>query len=324
MPVSAEGAGSARPAHQIRDLESTCNSKGGHLFQVVLPLSVVSHTLLAFQTRRASMSGIKHHLKEMATIIGSIRYYSSQAVFTDFVEMAAIAIRNAYDTNGRDEREARYFSLINKYKPEDRPRFAQLVHLLTVGLNEAPGDILGELYTSLDLANKKRGQYFTPPSISNLLSRLAINPEQIHSEVTQRGFITLSEPSCGSGAMVIAFASNMLELGINFQKHLHVTLADIDIRAVHMSFVQLSLLHIPATVVHGNTLTVEEFSQWHTFAHGMGLFHFKLKRGYAIDSKMGDELCRHGSQFIDENDLDISLLAHTDLAETSSCQGHAL
>lgn len=269
------------------------------------------------------MPRLNEHLKSMAATIDMIRYYPSQAVFTDFVEMAAIAIRNAFDMAGRDEREARYLLLIAKYKPEDQPRFAILVQQLTAALDEHPCDILGELYMRLRLANEKRGQFFTPPSIANLLSTLTINPCQIRSEVARKGFITLSEPSCGSGAMVIAYAFNMLEQGINYQQHLHVTLVDVDIRAVHMAFIQLSLLHIPAIVVHGNTLTVEEFSHWPTLAHAADMWSQKLKRGFSIDSQMGDSWSRTGS-CDQQTKLELPLLAHIDQAEAQHLQGNAL
>lgn len=39
---------------------------------------------------------------------------------------------------------------------------------------------------------------------------------------------------------------------------------DIDIKCVYMAYIQLSLYGIPAVVVHGNSLTVEEWSKWYT------------------------------------------------------------
>ena len=39
---------------------------------------------------------------------------------------------------------------------------------------------------------------------------------------------------------------------------------DIDIRCVWMAYIQLSLYGIPAVVIHGNTLTMETWSQWYT------------------------------------------------------------
>ncbi|WP_323601167.1 N-6 DNA methylase [Pseudomonas putida] len=269
------------------------------------------------------MAKTKEHLKAMASTIDGIRYYPAQSVFTDFVEMAAIAIRNASDQAGHEAREAQYLKLIHKYKAEDRHRFSVLLHHLTAALHDGPSDVLGELYMSLGVASAARGQFFTPPSISNLLSLLAMDTDRIHKEVAQKGFITLSEPSCGSGAMVISFANKMLELGINYQQHLHVTLVDLDVRAVHMAFIQLSLMHVPAVVVYGNTLTLQEFDHWYTPAHGMNMFNVKLKRGFALESEIGQAYLDTGHLPIEE-DSELALVARAPRVKNVCTQGATL
>jgi hypothetical protein len=45
-----------------------------------------------------------------------------------------------------------------------------------------------------------------------------------------------------------------------------------------MAYVQLSLLHIPAVVYHGNSLSVETWSTWRTPAHVLGFWDVKLRR----------------------------------------------
>jgi hypothetical protein len=59
---------------------------------------------------------------------------------------------------------------------------------------------------------------------------------------------------------------------------MHATCIDIDATAAHMAYVQLSLLHIPAIVVHGNTLSMEQWGYWLTPAHVLGFWDAKLKR----------------------------------------------
>jgi hypothetical protein len=77
--------------------------------------------------------------------------------------------------------------------------------------------------------------------------------------------------------MIIALAHAMREAGFNQQQTLHVTAVDVDIRAVHMAYIQLSLLHIPAVIVHGNALTLEEWSHWHTPARVLGGWRFRIE-----------------------------------------------
>jgi hypothetical protein len=79
--------------------------------------------------------------------------------------------------------------------------------------------------------------------------------------------------------MVMALAQALREQGINYQRCLHVTAIDLDPVAVHMAYIQLTLLHIPAVVIHGDTLRGETYSVWRTLAHVLGLWDTTLARG---------------------------------------------
>ncbi len=78
--------------------------------------------------------------------------------------------------------------------------------------------------------------------------------------------------------MVIAAAHVLQDKQINYQQAMHATGVDVDIVAVHMAYIQLSLLHIPAVIQHGNSLSMEVWSTWKTPAHVLGLWDVKLKR----------------------------------------------
>ena len=96
--------------------------------------------------------------------------------------------------------------------------------------------------------------------------------------VEEQEFIRAHEPCVGSGAMVIALAQALREEGINYQQCLHVTAIDLDLLAVQMAYVHCTFLHIPALIVHGDTLRGETYSVWRTFAHVMGCWDAKLAR----------------------------------------------
>lgn len=100
----------------------------------------------------------------------------------------------------------------------------------------------------------------------------------LESKIEERGFVTTQEPAVGSGAMVIALAEAMHDAGINYQQHLHVTAIDVDPKCVHMAYVQFSLLHIPAVIIHGNTLSLTEYEHWYTPAHILGGWNWKLRQ----------------------------------------------
>jgi hypothetical protein len=80
----------------------------------------------------------------------------------------------------------------------------------------------------------------------------------------KKGPVTINEPTCGSGTMVIGAVWAMQRKGIDYRHKSFFVAQDIDIRCVWMAYIQLSLYEIPAMVIHGNTLTVENWSTWYT------------------------------------------------------------
>jgi hypothetical protein len=102
------------------------------------------------------------------------------------------------------------------------------------------------------------------------------NPESVKAIIGDHGFVTAMEPACGAGSMVVALAEAMRDIGINYQRHLHVTAIDIDPRAIHMAYVQLSLLHVPAHLMVGNSLSGEMREHWYTPAHILGGWNARL------------------------------------------------
>lgn len=189
-------------------------------------------------------------------------------VFDDFVEMSALALRNAVDHRGRDEREARYLLVAGKYDREQLERFAQALALVTLAMQEEPCDVLGRLYMQLDLGSGDLGQFFTPFDVACLIA--AMTSGDLVEHVREHGFAELYEPACGAGALVIASTLELQRAGMNPQHQLHVTAEDIAPTAVHMIYIHLTLLHIPALVHRRNTLTLETFETWPTPAHILG------------------------------------------------------
>lgn len=184
-------------------------------------------------------------------------------VYNDFLMFAAICISNSVDIVNRNHREKQFLEVEKRYTKEEMQVFGELFGALTVALDK-PGDILGELLMELELGSKLKGQFFTPYHLCQLSANLIIDKKKIKKEVQEKGYTTLNEPSVGGGAMVIAFAEAMKELGFNYQKELIVTCNDLDIKSVYMTYIQLSLLGIPAIVEHMNTLSLEKYSTWKT------------------------------------------------------------
>lgn len=196
-------------------------------------------------------------------------------VFEDFVEMAAISISNAVDRAQAEKREAVYMSIVKRHSRETVMGMAQLLGIVTKGLSDGECDFLGECFMNLDLGNKYTGQFFTPFYMSRLMAQMTFNDDELLKD--GKPFITLCDPTAGAGSTLIAFAAEMRARGYNYQRQLHVTAQDIDHKVAHMCYIQLSLLHIPAIVIVGDTLKLEQREVWYTPAHILGGWNYRLR-----------------------------------------------
>lgn len=78
--------------------------------------------------------------------------------------------------------------------------------------------------------------------------------------------------------MVLAFVKQMQQSGHNPAQHLWVQAIDVDRLAALMCYVQLSLWHVPAEIIVGNTLSLEIREVWHTPAHILGNWTYKIRK----------------------------------------------
>lgn len=203
------------------------------------------------------------------------RRHNAYTVFADFCEFSALAIANALLFD--QAREDRYLSGIKKYDKKEATLIGQLLGITTMALEEQMQDFLGSVFMELEISNKNLGQTFTPYDLCRMMAQINIDKELFEKQE----FVTLQEPAVGGGAMVIAYAETLLDQKINYQQKLHVTAVDVSNTAAYMSYIQFSLLHIPAIVHVGNTLSLEVRETFYTPAHIMGLWQYKLARRHA-------------------------------------------
>ncbi|WP_081821720.1 N-6 DNA methylase [Achromobacter sp. DH1f] len=184
-------------------------------------------------------------------------------VWEDFIASVACAISASVDSARRTAREQEYQAISKRYTAEEMSHFAEGLAHVVFALEERHQDFLGSLFMALDLGNKHRGQFFTPYEVSRLMAQINFGGD-VQEQVAQNGFITVLDPCIGGGAMVIAMAE--IILGHDFPTHrtIHVTGVDIDITAVQMAFIQLSLLNVPAVILHGNSLGPSPYAGWNT------------------------------------------------------------
>jgi hypothetical protein len=206
-------------------------------------------------------------------------------VFSDFVKMSAIALHNAVAMAEHLEKE--YLEIIGKYSKAEAEQFCLLLANLVDLLEPEPIDILGQLYMELDLSSSHTAQFFSPSPIAQLLAKLTHGNKL--DLLAEKDFITLSEPACGAGGMVLAFAKEMIHHGYNPADRLWVQCVDLDRVASMMCYVQLSLWNIPAQVIVGNSLTLEFREVFYTPSYYLFGWERKLRLRSFFDLMRGLE-----------------------------------
>ena len=207
------------------------------------------------------------------------RHRHRYEVFRDFVTMAAFSMHNAI--NKVDALEQEYLAIESRYEREDRAQFPKLLAELIMIFADEPWDALGQLYMELGIQSEHVGQFFTPPAVSELMARLTYG--DAIANLTEP-FVTVQEPACGAGGMILAFAKVMIESGHNPAEKLWVHCQDIDRTAALMCYLQLALWHIPAVVVVGNTLALETREMFYTPAHYLGRWDDRLATRRSIEA----------------------------------------
>lgn len=227
--------------------------------------------------------------KELVKALRSVSCsHAIYEVFQDWLAVSAIAISNAVDWRQQKRREEVYLEIIHKYTKAEQEKLAEAFAELVLALQHeqsmhGPTDILGQVFHALELHSKYKGQFFTPPHVCELMGMMTLNGDNLTQTIEKKGYITVCEPCIGSGGMILGAAKAMANQKLNYQTQMLVTGIDIDIKCVQMAYLQLSLLGIPAVIIHGNSLTDEEWSRWYTPAYIIGLWSVKEQEAQIED-----------------------------------------
>lgn len=181
------------------------------------------------------------------TIIEKIAFsHSSVAiVFTDFCRMVACSL--ALQT-----REEEYLEVIRPYSKEQLHQFSKAFALLVQEMESHPfTDCLGSYYLEIAAHSSKqtRGEFHTPQEISRLMARITIDAD---ASISRSQPITINEPACGAGGMVLAIAELFAPKHVDL---LRVTCQDINPVATDMTYINTSLWGIPAKVILDNAIS---------------------------------------------------------------------
>lgn len=144
------------------------------------------------------------HRKELVSEIRSLAQSQGlNTVFTTFLEITANSLAAQTDPENAEKREQRYQEMASTMTPELLSSYARMLALLFLTVREYrddPCDILGGIYHELNLNNEWNGQYFTPDDVCRLMAQITLPSDELSAN---DGPITINEPTCGSGTMVI-------------------------------------------------------------------------------------------------------------------------
>jgi len=192
------------------------------------------------------------------------RRFKKPIVFSDLIEMMAISIRNINDKTNWQERESRYLKIINKYNKKEIDLITKIFATIVKEMHKNPRDVLGELYMLSEIGSKELGQFFTPRCLSKIVTNATFNKKEIEKQIKTRGYIKLIEPTVGSGVFIISFISKMISEGFDIYTQIFIEATDLDITAVYMTYIHLSLLGAAAKIKHADTLSNETMDIWET------------------------------------------------------------
>lgn len=234
--------------------------------------------------KRKTVNEKRDFAKEFEDVIRKLAYTRSLwKVWGDFLYVSAVSMANIFPTAEREEREKEYLSIVNCYSKKEQELLLQLSVLVVLALEDNPEqDFLGSMYHRLNLHQEQKGQFFTPYHISHFMAMIQFEKESLEEELKEKGYISVSDPACGAGVMLIAFANVARTHGINYQQNILFEAQDVDPTAALMCYIQLSLLGCPAVVIIGDSLLnpgIQDSNDvWYTPFYYMNYWRFKRKR----------------------------------------------
>lgn len=157
------------------------------------------------------------------------------------------------------QREQEYLEIAKRYTRDELSDISMAFAMLVQEMERAPfTDLLGPFYLECAAHSSKqaRGEFYTPPEISKLMAGLLFDVAAVKAAGQP---ISISEPACGSGGMVLAVAELFAPDGVDLMR---VTAQDINPVAADMAYINLTLWGIPSRIVLGNTISGSTRGEW--------------------------------------------------------------
>lgn len=172
--------------------------------------------------------------------------------------------------------EEKYMKAIATVKHPEK--MAEAMGQLILGLDNERYDFLGTVAGELELLNSWNGQFFTPSSLCQMMAQMTLG--EAKPDPLKR--ISISEPACGAGAIVIAAGELLKKRGFSPWNY-WIDCTDVDQKMFYACYIQLTLCGIPAVIRWGNTITME---QWDSRVTMMGaMFPYRYEESKPLPMK---------------------------------------
>lgn len=181
------------------------------------------------------------------------RRHDTRRVFDAFVRFAACCL-------AAQTREAEYLEEVKRWERPDLDVFAEALGALVIEMESKPfEDIIGGYYMEFAISSKgqlRNGEFHTPKTICDLTARMILGDVD---SLPAEGPITVCEPACGAGAMILSVGE---ACSPKVRRRLRVTAIDINRTACDMAFINTTLWGIPTRILYGNSLSDEYWAAW--------------------------------------------------------------
>ncbi|MBL7997700.1 MAG: SAM-dependent DNA methyltransferase [Candidatus Kapabacteria bacterium] len=216
---------------------------------------------------------MNHQLNEIIKLLNRDQSHSPSHLFRDLCRMSAISIHQSVAFVEQSEQE--YLQRIRAYDARTANLFPEMFALIVDALETNPEqDFLGDVFEAGNMGNARSGQFFTPYPISRFMASITMG--DIHAQLQHKPYITIGEPACGAGGMLIAARNEAVAQKVNLNTQVWMAATDIDRLCADMTYIQISLLGVAGVVFWGNSLAVQVWDTMVTPVHK--LFAWDMRR----------------------------------------------
>ena len=201
---------------------------------------------------------INEHQKQFIKLLNHLADSGHRSVFDVFRDVVgAMACACEQMSLHAAEREERYKSIMAAYGEDERRTFAEAFAVVVEGLEARRASFLGPVLEEVGAANVRNGQFLTPVSVSDLMARITAPAAAARHQPGE--LVTLYDPACGAGVLMISQAENLVREGVP-PRDIYIVTGDVDLRGCDITFVELTLLGYAARVEQRNALTMQLMS----------------------------------------------------------------